>query len=105
MDGRDGFVVVWSSFATEDDANGGIAGRRFDKTDRPRGGEFRVNASTPGQQADPAIAAAPDGSFLWESAGQDGDGWGIFGRLSLALAPDPAGAGRTGRTGPARRQR
>ena len=46
----------------------------------PRGPEVRVNTTVAGCQGFPAVAAAPDGSFVvvWQSQGQDGDGWGIF---------------------------
>jgi hypothetical protein len=41
-----------------------------------------VNTYTPGRQDGHRIAALPGGSFVvvWQSEGQDGDGFGIFGR-------------------------
>ncbi|MDA8019924.1 MAG: hypothetical protein MPN21_20990 [Thermoanaerobaculia bacterium] len=46
----------------------------------PVGDEFQINAYTTGIQGLPNAAVAPDGSFvvIWESDGQDGDGFGTF---------------------------
>lgn len=47
------------------------------------GSEFQVNTYTTGDQASAAIAANPaTGGFqiVWESEGQDGDGWGVYGQ-------------------------
>lgn len=42
--------------------------------------ELRANGYQPGCQQAPDVSFAPDGGFLvvWQSEGQDGDGWGIF---------------------------
>ena len=47
------------------------------------GGEFQVNTDISGDQDDPQVAMAPDGSYVmvWTSAGQDGSGDGIYGQL------------------------
>jgi hypothetical protein len=72
---RDGrFVVVWSGRGAGDGA--GVFGRRFDATGAPSAGEFRVNSSTPNDQAYPAVAALTDGIVVvWNSvqavAGRD----------------------------------
>jgi hypothetical protein len=44
--------------------------------------DIRVNTHLPGQKADPAVAALPDGSaiIVWSSYGQDGSMFGVFGR-------------------------
>ncbi len=44
--------------------------------------ERSLNTYGTGDQMDPAIAALPDGGFVavWVSQGQDGDGYGIYGR-------------------------
>lgn len=49
----------------------------------PVGGEFRVNGYTTDDQGNPSVAIAPGGRFMvvWESYGQDGDGYGIYAQL------------------------
>ena len=46
------------------------------------GSEFRVNTYTTGHQGTPDVAVDAHGNFVvvWSSGGQDGDGYGIFGR-------------------------
>jgi hypothetical protein len=75
------FVVVWQSFG-QDGGDYGVFGQRFDALGVAQGGEFAVNAHTTAVQARPAVAQAPDGSFVvvWQSSGQDGDNYGVFGR-------------------------
>jgi hypothetical protein len=48
----------------------------------PAGSEFRANTYTTGAQREPAVAADANGNFvvMWSSAGQDGNGYGIFGQ-------------------------
>ncbi len=47
------------------------------------GSEIPVNGTTAGAQTAPAIAPLPDGGFVavWQSADQDGSGFGVYGRL------------------------
>jgi len=47
---------------------------------QPEGGEFLVNSTTAGHQADPSITGLADGGFVvsWWSYGQDGSGAGIY---------------------------
>jgi len=49
----------------------------------PVGGESRANETIAGHQGNPAVCVASDGSFVvaWESAGQDGDGYGVYARM------------------------
>jgi len=83
------FVVVWESGAYSvpgpDGSQQGIAGRRFNATGAPLGGEFQVNTYTAAQQTRPAVAHDGAGNFVvvWESgsyygAGPDGSEKGIF---------------------------
>jgi hypothetical protein len=78
-DGR--FVVVWYSVG-QDGSLWGVFGQRYDTNGLPAGPEFRVNSYTTGYQTDLAVAAAADGRFVvtWDSFGQDGSGWGVFGQ-------------------------
>jgi hypothetical protein len=80
-DAAGNFVVAWTSRDQDGDGQGVFA-RRYDAAGTPLGAEFRVNAHTSGDQADAAVASDADGNFVvvWTSAGQDGDGMGIFGR-------------------------
>jgi hypothetical protein len=86
-DGR--FVVAWQGDG-QDDAGGGVFGRRYDSAGDPSGPEFRLNSYTTGTQEFPGAASAADGRFVvvWNSFGQDGSGWGVFGqRYDSAGAP------------------
>lgn len=75
------FVVVWQRHA------GGPVGwdvlaRIYDRSGAPLGPELLVNTTTAGCQQAPAVAADSAGNFVvvWQSDGQDGSGWGVFGR-------------------------
>ena len=53
-------------------------------------GDFQVHEYRGGNQSLPAVIALQDGSIViaWQSVGQDGDGFGVFGRLfSSTLEP------------------
>ena len=59
----------------------------------PAGSEFQVNAYTTGAQRSEAVAVDGSGNFVvvWMSYGQDGDGYGIFGRrFNASGAPQGA---------------
>jgi hypothetical protein len=57
------FVVVWSA-ARQDGHGSGIAGRRYDASGQPEGGEFIVNSQTTGDQTVSRVASAADGGFV-----------------------------------------
>jgi hypothetical protein len=67
MDAAGNFVVVWQSEGG-DGSGYGIFGQRYDSAGAPRGGEFRVNASTTGNQLWPDVASDSAGNFVvvWE---------------------------------------
>jgi hypothetical protein len=82
------FVVAW----TADDPVSGqdVFGRHFDSSGSPTGAEFQVNTYTTASQSYQAVAADAHGNFavVWSSFGQDGDGFGVFGRrLSAEAGP------------------
>jgi hypothetical protein len=81
MDASGNTVVVWSSQG-QDGGGWGVFGQRYDVNGMPLGGEFQINTTAAGDQNHPSVAVAPDGSFLvvWQSQGQDGGGWGVFGQ-------------------------
>ena len=85
------FVVLWRS-GGQDGSDSGVFGRRLDGACTVLDGEFPVNAYTTGAQLAPAVTVESDASFLvaWQSAGQDGDGYGIFARRF----EDPCGNAR-----------
>jgi len=77
-----GFVVVWQS-EWQDGWSDGVYGQRFDAHGNKAGTEFRVNIRTADSQSVPAITSLPHGGFavVWQSEWQDGDGYGVFGRI------------------------
>jgi len=79
-DGAGNFVVVWNSNGEE--GNLSIFGQRYDFNGAPLGTQFRVNTYTTNNQAFPSVAVSNAGSFVvaWQSYGQDGSDWGVFGQ-------------------------
>jgi hypothetical protein len=76
------FVVVWNSYG-QDGSLSGLFGQRYDSSGAPLGQEFRVNTYTTGQQGGgAAVAADAAGNFVvvWNSDGQDGSSFGVFGQ-------------------------
>jgi Secretion system C-terminal sorting domain len=69
-----GYIIVWID-AGNDGQGTGIYGQRFNANGTKAGSEFLVNTTTAGDQYSPAIAVAPDGSFLvaWEGPGSSID--------------------------------
>ena len=77
-----GFVVTWESSAQDGPVFYGIYGQRYDATGTPEGDEFQVNTYTSNNQQVPSVTSLTDGGFVvaWESNGQDGSDWGIYGQ-------------------------
>ena len=75
------FVVVWKSYG-QDGSLDGIFGQRFDASGARQGGEFQVNSYTTYHQQGPRVASDEAGNFavVWNSADQDGNVSGVFGR-------------------------
>jgi hypothetical protein len=86
------FVVVWQE--PGDGSGLAVAGRRFAPDGSALGGIFRVNTFSTSDQKVAAIASKPDGGFVvvWESKGQDGSGYGIYGQ-KYCLGGDADGSG------------
>jgi hypothetical protein len=78
-------TIVWDSFGQDGDA-AGIYAQRYDAGGAPLGTEMQVNSFATSNQRNPAVACAADGRHVvvWQSAMQDGDGDGIFGRFYAA---------------------
>ena len=91
MDDDGNFVITWNSFNQEPDTvdSSGIFARMFnangtDYIDPGTGGplgEFRINATTEGEQTDPVVAMDSDGDFAVAWVGPDTSGTGIYHRV------------------------
>jgi hypothetical protein len=87
------FVVTWGS-TVQDGAEYGVFGQRFAGSGSPLGGEFQVNTNASSSQRFPVIFHDLAGNFVvtWESNGQDGFGYGVFGQRfdssASALGPE-----------------
>ena len=81
-----GFVVTWTSLG-QDGSSSGVYGQRYDAFGNALGNEFKVNTNVTDIQAWPSVAALADGGFAvtWQSYGQDGSGYGIYGQRYDAL--------------------
>lgn len=77
-----GFVVVYPSEWAPGGDTSDIMARLYSETMAPLGPAFMVNTTITGSQVKPVVAycATTAGAFIvaWESAGQDGDGNGVF---------------------------
>jgi hypothetical protein len=81
MDAAGNYVVVWNS-NLQDGSERGIYAQRYNAAGMAQGSEFRVNATTAGEQRWGSVAMDADGNFVvtWTSYGQDGDNDGVFAR-------------------------
>jgi hypothetical protein len=92
-----GLVVAWAS--AQDGSSLGVFARRYDSSGSALGVEFQVNEFMTSNQRVPWISHDSSGGFAvaWESFGQDGSGYGVFGRripafIVIAAGPGPGGA-------------
>lgn len=85
------FLVVWDGPESPGNAIE-VRGQFFDSAAAPVGPELPINTYTPGAQGLASVAVTDTGEFLvtWSSPGQDGSGWGIFGRR-FAASGTPVG--------------
>jgi hypothetical protein len=85
-DGTGRFVIVWQS-SSGDGPSIGILGQRYDEMGNPQGSQFHVNTYTTDVQGQPSVAMGASGDFVvvWQSRGQDGSDYGVFGRRYDAL--------------------
>jgi hypothetical protein len=73
-------LVTWSS-RKQDGSDWGVFAQRLDANGDKTLTEFRVNTTTTGSQTMATVEALATGFVVgWQSRGQDGDGWGVFGR-------------------------
>jgi len=93
IDARGRILVAWGS-RRQEFGTYGIFAQLLDPLGRPCGAEIHVNEMLAGQQIEPSVGFAPDGSawIAWCSTGQDGSLGGVFmRRLDLCPATDDAG--------------
>jgi hypothetical protein len=85
MDSQGDYVITWAS-ENEDGSGWGVYAQRFNADGTRAGGEFRVNTTTAGDQANSAVAMDAAGDFVitWQSSNQDGSGSGVYARLYAA---------------------
>ena len=81
VDADGDFVVVWQS-SGQDGSSNGVYGQRYNAAGVAQGSEFRVNTYTASTQASPSVAMDNDGNYVvsWQSYGQDGNGYGVYGQ-------------------------
>ncbi|MFN8579266.1 MAG: hypothetical protein U0354_20760, partial [Candidatus Sericytochromatia bacterium] len=86
MDNSGNFIVSWQS-DNQDGSNFGIYAQRFDSLGNSIDSEFRVNTYTVGAQINPSVSTDTLGNFVvtWQSANQDGSGYGIYGQRYNSL--------------------
>ena len=82
------FTVVWQSEGQDGDGSG-VFFRRFAANGTPLGAETQANSTMAGDQRAPRVAHDAAGNFVvvWESLGQDGDGWSVVARRFGASGP------------------
>jgi hypothetical protein len=69
MDANGNYVVVWTSANQDPGANDGIYAQRYNAAGVAQGGEFRVNATTSGDQTSASVTMDGNGNFVvvWSS--------------------------------------
>jgi hypothetical protein len=88
MDSDGDFVVMWNSDG-QDGSNNGIYGQRYNSSGTAQGSEFRFNTYTTSIQRYASVAMDSDGDYVvvWQSYGQDGSSYGIYGQSTLVVLP------------------
>ncbi|HYO09542.1 MAG TPA: tandem-95 repeat protein, partial [Tepidisphaeraceae bacterium] len=81
MDSDGDFIITWSGVG-RDGSGWGVFAQQYDNTGAKRGGEFRVNTTTAGDQQFSSVAMDANGDYVivWTSANQDGSGNGVYGQ-------------------------
>lgn len=83
------FIISWTSEGwgniSQDGSGFGVFAQMYDLNGLKIGSEFRVNSYTDDNQRLPVISPLSEMGFiiLWQSYGQDGSGYGIFGKYYL----------------------
>ncbi len=76
------FVITWDSW-DQDGGDRGVYMRKFSSSGAILTNETLVNQTTAYSQAKPRVKYFADGRYIivWESFKQDGDGYGVYGRI------------------------
>ena len=79
-----GFVICWSRDG-QDGSENDIFAQIYDDFGNKLGKEFQVNTYVIDQQSWPSVSGLADGGFVicWNSYGQDGYGYGVYGKYYL----------------------
>ena len=82
---KSGYVVVWASNG-QDGSGYGIYAQRFTAAGAKRAARLARQHHDDGRQTSPAVAGLSDGGFVvvWQSNGEDGSGFGIYGQRFTA---------------------
>ncbi len=83
MNNRGRFIIVWDSKIDPDINERDIFAQRYDSAGKPLGNEFQLNTYMADDQKRPSVAITENGKFVtaWQSYGQDGPGYGVFGGI------------------------
>ncbi|ESQ87280.1 hypothetical protein ABAC460_19855 [Asticcacaulis sp. AC460] len=97
MDADGDFVVTWASNFQDGDVYG-VYGQYYTAAGVAVGSEFLVNTYTTNTQIRTDVRMDDDGDFIvaWDSAGQDGNGTGIYARIISAPSTAPVLANLAG---------
>ncbi|RJP60876.1 MAG: hypothetical protein C4541_03395, partial [Candidatus Auribacter fodinae] len=76
------YLVTWAHKNDQDESDYDLYACFYDNDGIPLGSEFRVNAYTTDYQGTPSISTLESNYLVvWESWGQDGSAYGIYGRI------------------------
>jgi len=83
MNNKGEFVIVWETEIEAHPTKRDIFARLYNNFGQPIGDEIQLNTFVEGDQRYPDIALSDNGVFVtvWQSDGQDGSGYGIFGEI------------------------
>jgi len=89
VNNRQQFIVVWDSKIDPDINEREIFAQRFDSSGRTIGDEFQVNTYIEDDQKRPSVAMSQGWKFVtaWQSYGQDGSDYGVFGWTGQMVGP------------------
>jgi hypothetical protein len=75
-------IMVWVDTGGNDSSGNGVYGRRYNASTNTFGDTFLITTFVAGNQYEPSVDIAADGSFVvvWRSDSQDGSGAGVFGQ-------------------------